>query len=97
MRSHLLIYYLHDNFYFRCEKDVNTHVIRATGHETKFMFQDFQYTSSHDGLYLFCETVFCSVDDNSAPCQQKCNTGRKRYMIKDKQNIVSVMKHIVHV
>ena len=28
-------------FYFKCEKDVNTHVIRANVYETKCMFQDF--------------------------------------------------------
>lgn len=63
---------------FSCEKDINTHIRSNSGHELKFVFEDFQYTSSIDGLYLFCDALFCSTSDTSTRCQQRCETTKKR-------------------
>ena len=60
----------------RCERDTNTHIISQSGHELKFVFEDFQYTTGKDGLYLFCDAVFCSDTDTSMRCQQRCEKTR---------------------
>ncbi|XP_060607118.1 CUB and zona pellucida-like domain-containing protein 1 [Ruditapes philippinarum] len=63
-------YYLLEN---GCEVDTNTHIISQSSHETKFVFDNFEYTSNHEGIYMFCDTIFCNTHDYSAKCRQSCN------------------------
>lgn len=56
-----------------CEMDVNTHIISQSAHETRYVFEDFEYTSNHEGIYVYCDTVFCRSSDYSRQCMQTCN------------------------
>ncbi|XP_052791896.1 deleted in malignant brain tumors 1 protein-like [Mya arenaria] len=56
-----------------CEMDSNTHLISQSAHETRFVFKDFEYTSSHEGIDVECDTTFCSSHDYSRQCTQTCN------------------------
>ncbi|XP_060607114.1 deleted in malignant brain tumors 1 protein-like [Ruditapes philippinarum] len=56
-----------------CEVDSNTHLITQSSHETKFVFEDFEYASNHEGIHVFCDAVFCSSHDYSGQCQQTCH------------------------
>ncbi|XP_053399313.1 deleted in malignant brain tumors 1 protein-like [Mercenaria mercenaria] len=56
-----------------CEMDSNTHIISQSSHETRFVFEDFEYTSNHEGLYVFCDAIFCRSSDYSRQCMQTCN------------------------
>ncbi|XP_053397567.1 CUB and zona pellucida-like domain-containing protein 1 isoform X2 [Mercenaria mercenaria] len=55
-----------------CEIDTNTHIISQSSHETRFLFEDFEYADSHNGLYMKCEAIFCTSLDWSTRCRQKC-------------------------
>ncbi|XP_053400002.1 deleted in malignant brain tumors 1 protein-like isoform X2 [Mercenaria mercenaria] len=55
-----------------CEMDTNTHIISQSTHETRFVFEDFEYANSHDGLYLYCDAMFCASSDWSTSCRQTC-------------------------
>ncbi|KAH3842061.1 hypothetical protein DPMN_115549 [Dreissena polymorpha] len=56
-----------------CEVDTNTHLISQSTHETRFVFQDFEYTSNHQGIHVMCDATFCSTFDYSRQCTQTCN------------------------
>ncbi|XP_060579925.1 pancreatic secretory granule membrane major glycoprotein GP2-like [Ruditapes philippinarum] len=56
-----------------CEMDSNTHIISQSSHETRFVFEDFEYTSNHEGLYVYCDAMFCRSSDYSRQCMQTCN------------------------
>ena len=56
-----------------CEVDVNTHIISQSTHETRFVFQDFEYASNHEGLDIYCDATFCATSDYSQQCMQTCN------------------------
>ncbi|XP_060591027.1 deleted in malignant brain tumors 1 protein-like isoform X2 [Ruditapes philippinarum] len=61
-----------------CEMDKNTHIISQSSHETRFIFQDFEYTSNHEGIYVYCDAIFCSSSDYSNQCLQTCHPVVKR-------------------
>ena len=56
-----------------CEVDANTHIISQSTHETRFVFQDFEYASNHEGLDIHCDATFCATADYSQQCLQTCN------------------------
>ena len=56
-----------------CEVDANTHIISQSTHETRFVFQDFEYASNHEGLDIHCDATFCATSDYSQQCLQTCN------------------------
>lgn len=70
-----------------CEVDTNTHIISQSAHETRFVFQDFEYTSNHEGIYVFCDAVFCSSHDYSRQCQQTCNPIIRRNVHVEKMTV----------
>ncbi|KAK3087871.1 hypothetical protein FSP39_011764, partial [Pinctada imbricata] len=48
-----------------CVIDRNAHFISQTTHETRFVFQDFEFAGNHASLYLFCNATFCNSRDFS--------------------------------
>ncbi|KAK3599691.1 hypothetical protein CHS0354_037162 [Potamilus streckersoni] len=80
----------------RCEADVNTHYISQSTHETKFIFRDFEYTSNHEGLYLYCDATFCETSDYSNECQQSCNPRGKRGAESRPKLIETFQEKIIH-
>ncbi|XP_033744380.1 oncoprotein-induced transcript 3 protein-like [Pecten maximus] len=56
-----------------CVTDINTRVLYTSPHETKFMFRDFEYSTDHDNLYLYCTATFCNRTDHSYVCDQQCH------------------------
>ncbi|KAL4221648.1 Deleted in malignant brain tumors 1 [Mactra antiquata] len=60
-----------------CEVDSDTHIISQISHETRFVFQGFEYTNSHDDLYVSCDAKFCAANDYSRECLQACNPIRR--------------------
>ncbi|KAL4237757.1 hypothetical protein ACF0H5_002469 [Mactra antiquata] len=56
-----------------CEVDANTHIISQSTHETRFVFQDFEYSSDKEGLYVHCNATFCKSNDFTVGCRQSCN------------------------
>jgi len=64
--------------FFSCEVDPNTHTISQTTHETRFVFQDFEYTSDHSGIDVRCTASFCGVKDHSSKCTQTCHHVARR-------------------
>ncbi|XP_052794515.1 deleted in malignant brain tumors 1 protein-like [Mya arenaria] len=68
--SNSLQYFLIKN---GCEMDSNTHLISQSAHETRFVFKDFEYTNSHEGIDVTCDATFCSANDVSRQCTQTCN------------------------
>lgn len=71
-----------------CEVDTNTHLISQSAHETRFVFQDFEYTTSHEGIHVFCDAVFCGSSDYSRQCQQSCNPVLRRNIAVERINMV---------
>ncbi|XP_053383676.1 oncoprotein-induced transcript 3 protein-like [Mercenaria mercenaria] len=55
-----------------CEVNTNTHIISQSTHATRFVFESFEYSNSHEGIYVFCDAIFCN-SDRSAQCRQTCN------------------------
>ncbi|XP_052794516.1 uncharacterized protein LOC128227747 [Mya arenaria] len=51
-----------------CAMDSNTHLISQSAHETRFVFKDFDYTNSHEGIDVTCDATFCSASDVSRQC-----------------------------
>lgn len=62
----------------RCSDDPDTRVVMRTSHETRFVFQDFEYSVNHKSLYIFCEANFCRETDYSSVCNRACPDNRKR-------------------
>ncbi|XP_053389049.1 deleted in malignant brain tumors 1 protein-like [Mercenaria mercenaria] len=58
-----------------CEVDGNTHIISQSTHETRFVFQDFEYLTNDEGLDIYCNATFCDSKDYSYGCVQTCNQG----------------------
>lgn len=58
--------------------DTNTHIISQSTHETRFVFQDFEYTSNHEGIDVMCDAIFCNSTDYSRQCLQSCNPTARR-------------------
>ncbi|XP_053390258.1 CUB and zona pellucida-like domain-containing protein 1 isoform X1 [Mercenaria mercenaria] len=56
-----------------CEVNTNTHIISQSTHATRFVFDSFEYSNSHEGIYMFCDALFCDSSDWSAQCRQTCN------------------------
>ncbi|XP_053385235.1 uncharacterized protein LOC128550354 [Mercenaria mercenaria] len=56
-----------------CEVNTNTHIISQSTHETRFVFDSFEYSNSHEEIYVFCDALFCNSSDWSAQCRQTCN------------------------
>ncbi|KAK3599689.1 hypothetical protein CHS0354_037160 [Potamilus streckersoni] len=79
-----------------CEMDVNTHYISQSTHETKFMFRDFEYTSNHEGLYLYCDATFCETSNYFDQCQQSCNPRGKRGAESRPRLTETVQERIIH-
>lgn len=55
-----------------CETDSNTHIISQSTHETRFVFQDFVYSTNKEGLNIYCNVTFCNTNDYSPGCAQAC-------------------------
>ncbi|XP_053376834.1 neurogenic locus notch homolog protein 1-like [Mercenaria mercenaria] len=55
-----------------CEVDSNTHIISQSTHETRFVFQDFEYSTNREGLNIYCNATFCETKDFSPGCAQSC-------------------------
>ncbi|XP_053391824.1 uncharacterized protein LOC128554583 [Mercenaria mercenaria] len=55
-----------------CEVDSNTHIISQSTHETRFVFQDFGYSTNKEGLNIYCNATFCETKDYSPGCAQSC-------------------------
>ncbi|XP_053387839.1 uncharacterized protein LOC123542581 [Mercenaria mercenaria] len=58
-----------------CEVDSNTHIISQSTHETRFVFQDFEYLTNDEGLDIYCNATFCDSKDYSSGCVQACHQG----------------------
>lgn len=71
-QSHFLLF----TFYFRCPIDPTVHVLSESTHETRFVFQDFEYVTDHNSLYLFCNASFCDSGDYSQSCVRRCSSKR---------------------
>ncbi|XP_062602411.1 pancreatic secretory granule membrane major glycoprotein GP2-like [Saccostrea cucullata] len=61
-----------------CVIDPNARILSQTIHETRFYFQDFEYSMNHDSLYIHCNATFCKSNDYSAKCEQRCHHLFKR-------------------
>ncbi|XP_045166554.2 uncharacterized protein LOC123529972 [Mercenaria mercenaria] len=55
-----------------CEVDSNTHIISQSTHETRFVFQNFEYSTNKEGLNIYCNATFCETKDYSPGCAQSC-------------------------
>ncbi|KAJ8311396.1 hypothetical protein KUTeg_010751, partial [Tegillarca granosa] len=67
MSSDRLRFYLIRN---GCSDDPGSRVVLRTSHETRFVFQDFEYSVNHKSLYLYCEANFCRETDYSSVCNR---------------------------
>ncbi|KAL4232182.1 hypothetical protein ACF0H5_009756 [Mactra antiquata] len=68
--DHLKYYLIKDG----CEVDSNTHIMSQSTHETKFVFENFEYANNpQGGIYVFCDMTFCASSDWSNNCRQTCN------------------------
>ncbi|XP_053391820.1 zona pellucida sperm-binding protein 2-like [Mercenaria mercenaria] len=57
-----------------CEVDSNTHIISQSTHETRFVFQDFEYSTNGEGLNIYCNATFCETKYYSPGCAQSCKS-----------------------
>ncbi|XP_060590338.1 protein crumbs-like [Ruditapes philippinarum] len=73
-----LIYYIIKD---GCEVDSNTHIISQSTHETRFVFQDFEYSTDREGLNINCNATFCESKDFSPGCSQSCQPDNTQALI----------------
>lgn len=59
-----------------CVIDPNARILSQNTHETRFYFQDFEYSTNQNSLYLHCNATFCKSNDYSAACEQTCHHKR---------------------
>uniref|UniRef100_A0A8W8IIT1 Deleted in malignant brain tumors 1 protein n=1 Tax=Magallana gigas TaxID=29159 RepID=A0A8W8IIT1_MAGGI len=59
-----------------CVIDPNARILSQNTHETRFYFQDFEYSTDQNSLYLHCNATFCKSNDYSAACEQTCHHKR---------------------
>ncbi|XP_078312094.1 uncharacterized protein LOC111136198 [Crassostrea virginica] len=59
-----------------CVIDPNARIISQSTHETRFYFQDFEFSTNPNSLYLHCNATFCKSNDYSADCEQSCHHKR---------------------
>lgn len=62
--------------FYRCVIDPNAGILSQNTHETRFFFQDFEYSTNQNSLYLHCNATFCKSNDYSAACEQTCHHKR---------------------
>ncbi|WAR30646.1 DMBT1-like protein [Mya arenaria] len=58
-----------------CVSDPYTHILSQGTHETRFVFNAFEFPQSHDSVYVYCNTTFCDTADSSVRCTQTCLSG----------------------
>ena len=64
------------NFLFvRCVVDSYTTILSQGTHETRFVFNAFEFPQSHGSVYVYCNTTFCDTMDANQRCSQTCNQG----------------------
>ena len=59
--------------YCRCEVGGNTQLMGTSTTEMRFSFEDMEFTTNHEGIDVFCDAVFCNVNDYSSRCTSDCN------------------------
>ncbi|XP_053406217.1 mucin-3A-like [Mercenaria mercenaria] len=64
-----------------CEIDSNTHIISQSTHETRFVFQDFVYSTNKEGLNIYCNVTFCETKDITPGCTQLCTSKETKALI----------------
>ncbi|KAJ8311383.1 LOW QUALITY PROTEIN: hypothetical protein KUTeg_010738 [Tegillarca granosa] len=50
-----------------CPMDPNTHIISQSTHETRFKFQDFEYSTDHDNLYIYYSAPLTTTLHHTVP------------------------------
>ncbi|XP_053387769.1 CUB and zona pellucida-like domain-containing protein 1 [Mercenaria mercenaria] len=56
-----------------CVVDPDTHILSQGTHETRFVFNAFEFPKSHNSVYIFCNSTFCKTTDTSDRCTQICH------------------------
>lgn len=64
------------NLFYICVIDPNARILSQNTHKTHFFFQDFEYSTNQNSLYLHCNATFCKSKDYSAACEQTCHQKR---------------------
>lgn len=61
---------------FRCVVDPDTSIISQGSHQTRFLFNAFEFPTNHDAVYVSCNATFCETTDLSQRCSQTCTHRR---------------------
>ncbi|XP_061178330.1 deleted in malignant brain tumors 1 protein-like [Saccostrea echinata] len=70
-----------------CVIDPNAVIFYQSAHETRFSFEYFEFTTSHDSMNLYCNATFCQSNDHSPACQPTCHAHVIRRLKGDKDEI----------
>ena len=76
----------------RCSVDPDTTIISQGSHETRFMFNAFEFPMNHDSVYVTCSADFCQAADITSRCRQTCTHARS--LETDQTSIVREQNHI---
>ncbi|XP_052221856.1 CUB and zona pellucida-like domain-containing protein 1 [Dreissena polymorpha] len=55
-----------------CVADPYTQILPQGAHETKFVFNAFEFPQAHDSVYIYCTATFCQTNNASRRCTQTC-------------------------
>lgn len=54
--------------------DPNAAIISEKTHETKFYFEDMQFSNNPRSLYIICSFTICNALEHNSTCDQSCDT-----------------------
>ncbi|XP_056005144.1 deleted in malignant brain tumors 1 protein-like [Ostrea edulis] len=57
-----------------CMLDPNAAIISEKTHETKFYFEDMQFSNNPRSLYIICSFTICNALEHNSTCDQSCDT-----------------------
>ncbi|XP_069139920.1 scavenger receptor cysteine-rich domain superfamily protein-like [Argopecten irradians] len=59
-----------------CVIDQDTTILSQGSHETKFVFNAFEFPANHDSVVVSCNATFCRTDELTSRCLQTCQSRR---------------------
>ncbi|XP_033757248.1 deleted in malignant brain tumors 1 protein-like [Pecten maximus] len=59
-----------------CVVDQDTTILSQSSHETKFLFNAFEFPANHNSVVVSCNATFCRTDELTSRCLQTCQSRR---------------------
>ncbi|KAL4216375.1 Deleted in malignant brain tumors 1 protein-like [Mactra antiquata] len=56
-----------------CVVDPGTTITSQGNHETRFVFQTFEFSQARNSVYVYCNATYCDVHDVTDRCTQVCH------------------------